>query len=66
MCKGTRDGVTPEEDPISLKKAKLEPATRVGPDIGIRHSDDFPRSPNKKRGSTTKLVPTELNYEKYL
>ena len=25
---------TPQEDPISLKKIKLEPATREGPDIG--------------------------------
>ena len=27
LCKRTRDGVTPEEGPISLKKAKLESAT---------------------------------------
>ena len=34
LCKQTRDGVTPEEDPTSLKKAKLESATREGHDIG--------------------------------
>ena len=96
LCKRTSDGVTPEEDPTSLKKAKLESATREGPDIGptvcqgrgnrsneipwtwhqgqlqeqagflvsrsltlssahvstvggIRHSDDFPRWPQKKK-----------------
>ena len=34
LCKRTRDGVTLEEDNISLKKAKLESATREGPGIG--------------------------------
>ena len=29
-----RDGVTPEEDPTSLKKAKLESAKWAGADIG--------------------------------
>ena len=32
--KRTRDGVTPEEDPAALKKAKLESATWEGPNIG--------------------------------
>ena len=30
-----RDGVTPEEEPISLRKAKLESATWEGPDTGL-------------------------------
>ena len=36
LCNGTSDSVTPEEDLslLSLKKAKLEPATREGADIG--------------------------------
>ena len=34
LCKQTSDGVTPEEDPTSLKKAKLELATSEGLDIG--------------------------------
>ena len=33
LCKQTSDGVTPEEDPTSLKKAKLESATREKPDV---------------------------------
>ena len=32
LCKQTRDGVTPEDDPTSLKKAKLESAHWEGPD----------------------------------
>ena len=34
MCRRTRDGVTPEEDPASLKKVKLESAHQEGPDVG--------------------------------
>ena len=34
LYKRTSDGVTPEEDPASLKKAKLESTTWEGPDIG--------------------------------
>ena len=30
LCKRTSEGVTPEEDPTSLKKAKLESATCEG------------------------------------
>ena len=33
LCKRTRDGVTSEKHPTSLKKANLESATREGPDI---------------------------------
>ena len=34
FCKRTSDGVTPEEDPTSFKKAKLVSTTQEGPDIG--------------------------------
>ena len=34
VYKRTRDGITTEEDPTFLKKAKLESATQEGPDIG--------------------------------
>ena len=34
LCKQTRDGVTPEEDPDSLKRAKLESTHKEGPDTG--------------------------------
>ena len=34
LCEQTSDGVTPEQDPTSLQKAKLESATREGPDVG--------------------------------
>ena len=34
LCRRTRDGVTPEEDPTFLKMAKLECATWKGLDIG--------------------------------
>ena len=34
QCKQTREGVTPEENLTSLKKAKLESATREEPDTG--------------------------------
>ena len=34
LCKRTGDGVTPKEDPTSLKKVKLESANWEGPDTG--------------------------------
>ena len=34
LCNRTSDGVTPEEDPTNLKKAKMESAKQEGPDIG--------------------------------
>ena len=47
LWKQTSDGVTPEDDPTSLKKVKLESATRVGPDIGANGLPG-PREPFKR------------------
>ena len=50
LCMRTSDGVTPEEDPTSLKTAKLESANWEGPDTGPR-----PREPlTRYRGPCTK------------